>query len=312
MPNWVYNHISVAGKKADLLAFAEKAAKRHTELWLSSEWVGEKGDRVKVDRENRTIEEQLSRESVLSFWNFITPADEELPYYYGHKVKPGEEDDPDATPDERMAKALTFSGSDAYDWNVREWGTKWDASQSDLDQDLDTLNDDDVLTYRCETAWSIPTPVFTAMIKQHPELQFDFESEEEQGWGAEFTSETNEAGERVLTMTEEWDIPDSHADFTKRGQECFRCEVNGDDEENWYDDCPRPEQDYYVVVTKTYRVSATNAENAWNLANDNDPAEMMEHLSDEDNVFVKDGNGQRAYPVLNDKKENSNLDLTIE
>ena len=93
------------------------------------------------------IEEKLSEESVLSFWNFIHPTDEEIPFYYGHKVKDEDKDDPNATQDERMAKALTFSGSGWYDWNIRNWGVKWDANAS-LETDLDDLKDTDYLLYR--------------------------------------------------------------------------------------------------------------------------------------------------------------------
>ena len=52
-----------------------------------------------------------------------------------------------------------------------------------------------------------------------------------------------------------------------------------------------------MVVTKTYRVTASNEENAYNLATDNDPEEFME-LLDETKIFIADENGERLYPTL--------------
>ena len=72
------------------------------------------------------------------------------------------------------------------------------------------------------------------MVEAHPTLHFTFTSEEEQGWGAEYEGIDGE-----LIVTDHWDIPETHADYTKRGNEC-RCEW-GEDEEYWFEDCPRPE-----------------------------------------------------------------------
>ncbi len=246
MPNWVYNNITITGNKKDLLAFAEKASQQHETLWKSGDG---------------TIESELSDKSDLSFWNFIRPTEEELPYYFGHKVKPEDVEDPNATAEERLAKKLTFSGADWYDWNVREWGTKWDASSVELETDLSALDDgpNRSILYRFETAWSIPEPIFRAMVEQHPELDFDFYSEEEQGWGAQFTSsDGEEEGEkRSLVLTKEWDIPDSHADYVDRDNEegCI-CSYE-EDQDNWYSDCPRAKV-IYARVTKVYRLESSD------------------------------------------------------
>lgn len=304
MPNWVYNNLSVSGKTEDLLAFAEKASRRHETLWLTDKWIDKDGKRVEVAESERKIEVELSEENPLSFWNFVAPTDEEKPYYFGHKTKAEDEDDPDATADERMAKALTFSGSGWYDWNIRNWGVKWDAGDAELETDLSELDGtiNNTLTYRFQTAWGIPMEALTAMVRQHPELDFDVCSEEEQGWGAEFTSSDadDELDERSLITTDEWGIPESHADYAKRGNEdgCI-CSWR-DDDEDLFDDCPRSEKDYFVVVTKTYRVTASNEENAYNLATDNDPDEFMELIEDETKLFIADENGKRIYPTFGD------------
>jgi hypothetical protein len=303
MPNWVYNNLSVSGKTEDLRAFVEKASRRHETLWLTDKWKrNEDGTNTEVPESERKIEVELSEENPLSFWNFVAPTDEEKPYYFGHKTKAEDEENPDATPEERMARAMTFSGSGWYDWNIRNWGVKWDAGDAELETDLSELDGtiNNTISYRFQTAWGIPMEALTAMVRQHPELDFDVSSEEEQGWGAEFTSSDadDDPEERSLITTDEWGIPESHADYVKRGNEdgCI-CSWR-DDEEDLFADCPRSEKDYFVVVTKTYRVTASNEENAYNLATDNDPDEFMELIEDNTTIFISDENGKRIYPTF--------------
>lgn len=302
MPNWVSNRMSVTGKRKDLLAFAEKASRRHKTYWKADEWLRENGVSVKNPNAGM-IEESLSDESPISFWNFVAPTDEELPYYYHHLVKEEDKDDPNATKEENLAKALRFTGSGWYDWNIRNWGVKWDASNESLDTDLEVMKtldpeQNDELNYGFDTAWGVPEGAFLAMVRQHPELDFDFDCEEEQGWGVELTSSDGDdtPEERSLITTKEWDIPESHADYVALGR--GECICDWQDEDSWFDDCPRPEQDYFVVVTKTYRVTASNEENAYNLATDNDPDEFMELLDDSTTIFIADENGKRLYPTM--------------
>jgi hypothetical protein len=305
MPNWVYNQIQVSGKREDLLAFAEKASQRHEEQWLSSEWIQNKnGTNTRVAREDRKIEVELSDEAVLSFWNFIRPTDEELPYYFGHKVKDEDKDDPNATKEERLAKALTFSGAGSYDWNIRNWDTKWDACNPTLGTDLDELTGEyGSLHYSFDTAWSVPHSVFLAMVRQHPELNFDFESEEEQGWGVKFTSSDgdDEGEERSLIETESWDIPESHADYKARDNEDNCACANYEDEDDWYKDCPRPESEYVVIVQRTYKITTDTPATAWEIANNKKPAELDEYeVETEMSVYVRDEDGNKIYPNLSD------------
>jgi hypothetical protein len=139
------------------------------------------------------------------------------------------------------------------------------------------------------------------MVAQHPELDFDFSSEEEQGWGAEYTSsdgdDVDENGvlTKSLIMTREWDIPQSHQDYVDLDREC-NCESEPDDEEYWFDDCPRPETDFVVVVERRYIVKAQTAEKAWEITQD-----KLDELTpeDADTIWVVDeGTGERLFPTL--------------
>jgi len=147
------------------------------------------------------------------------------------------------------------------------------------------------------------------MVRQHPELDFDFESEEEQGWGAAYTSsdgdDVDENGvlTKSLILTREWDIPDSHQDYVDRGNEDGCNCQSDDDQEYWYEDCPRPEQNFAVVVQRTFIIKAENAEKAWELAEEklsNTPFTSEEiEQADEDFIFVKDlETNKQIFPDL--------------
>ena len=295
MPNWVYTSMAVSGKKDDLLAFAKKASQQHETQWLTEKWKrNEDGTNTEVPEEERKIEIELSQPSPMSFWNFVAPTEEELPYYFGHATKPEDEPDPNATSEERLAKALLFEGSGWYDWNIRNWGCKWDANDEELDTDLDTLQPHDSLTYRFSTAWSPAEGAFRAMTEQHPELSFEFYCEEEQGWGVVY-----DGNEGELSVSKEWDIPNSHADYVERDNEdgCA-CSYN-DDPDDWYEDCPRPSVEVVVVVEHRYKITAPTIAEAWEIALNSDPADISaSKLEGESNAYVMGEDGKRIYPTL--------------
>lgn len=295
MPNWVYTSMAVSGKREDLLAFANKASQRHETQWLSPEWVrNEDGTNTRIPEEERKIEIELSPESPMSFWNFVRPTDEELPYYFGNLVKEEDKPDPNATSEERMAKALLFEGSGWYDWNIRNWGCKWDANDEELDTDLDKLEPHDQLTYRFSTAWSPAEGVFRAMTEQHPELSFEFYCEEEQGWGVVYDGEAGS-----LSVSKEWDIPASHADYVSLDREDSCVCGWQDDQEDWFEDCPRPEVEVVVVVEHRYKITASSVAEAWEQALNGKPEELSASLIEgETNAYVIGEDGKRIYPTL--------------
>jgi hypothetical protein len=273
MPNWVYNNITVSGTKEDLIAFRDKASK------LSPNGIAEDGSLTYKESDAQAI----------SFWNFIEPTNKTAYYEAAHGTKP--EGYEAWTPEEKMTYDLSFKTDGWYDWNVREWGTKWDACDADLDDNTDDKNPN--LYYAFNTAWSIPEPIYKAITEQHPELSFQFYAEEEQGWGAEYESRKSEDGLPELALTKEWDIPDSHADYVERDRTC-NCE-NDDDQDYWYDDCPRPETDFVVVVERRYIVKAQTAESAWEIAQD-----KLDELTAEDGSetfrVVDEHTGEHLFP----------------
>lgn len=277
MPNWVYNSVEITGSKDDLLAFIEKAKQQHKTFWRSDKWITmPDGTRKEIPDEERVIVEELSGENDLSFWNFVRPTDEELPYYFEHLKDPTEKNENDL-----------FAGSHWYNWNLRNWGVKWDTGDTELTDN--TSDPSPSIRYRYDTAWSIPVEVMTAMVAQHPTLDFEFYSEEEQGWGAKFSGSGGE-----LSETSSWDIPDSHADYVALDREDSCICGNDDDEESWYSDCPTSPKPYKVKIRVEKEVSAKTPEQAYEIA----IKEFESYELGEIGVNVFDETGNKVYPVL--------------
>lgn len=202
MPNWVDNYITISGETEAVNAFMTKASEPYKTYG--------KGGQVELEDGTVKYDPELQREgledSPLMFWNFIKPTEEEQVAYWNE--------------------------SGWYDWNIQHWGVKWDTN--DCHKEEHSISEDGKtasVSYQFNTAWGYPEEVFNAMVEQHPELRFEFESEEEQGWGAKF-----EGVEGSLMKTDDWDIPESHADFDKRGTDCV-CTWR-DEPDDWYADCP--------------------------------------------------------------------------
>jgi hypothetical protein len=87
-----------------------------------------------------------------------------------------------------LQEALSFKGTHWYDFNVREWGTKWDVAVLDDEKYPETELIEDVegsILYKFNTAWSPPAPAIEKLSAQYPELVFTLGFEEETGWGGE-------------------------------------------------------------------------------------------------------------------------------
>ena len=202
MPNWVYNSMNVAGKTSDIKEFIEKAKKPRPDGF-------EKDEIAYVENDG------------LSFFNFVAPPVEaiESGEYFG-------------TNGYVNGEAVGKTEFNWYEWNIANWGVKWDAGSVSAGTHIDETKPTNAISYSFETAWGIPEPVFQAMITQHPNLEFDFSCEEEQGWGAEF-----ESSEGSLVTTKEWGIPESHADYAERDN-LDGCQCAWDeDPHDWYPDC---------------------------------------------------------------------------
>ena len=200
MPNWVYNHLTIEGSEEDI-----NKVKAQVGAVVKRKYKG-------ADE----VDEEIDEEPIFSFMNILPPPEDKLDEYHAvHGYANGEK-----------------TGDTEYNWynfNVREWGTKWDA------RDVDLLEDDETyLHYKFDTAWSPPTEVIAKLAEQNPNLNLSLEYREEQGWGGEI----NFTGSSV-EVVKEWDVPETHAEEIEVNNDyCWKCENFDGDYSDLYEDCP--------------------------------------------------------------------------
>lgn len=242
MPNWVFNTLSVSGDKATLDEMVAQLNKPVTKHYPETNFDKE------LQKWVETPATQVFNNPVFSFWNVVAPTN--LEAYYGEEVF--KNTDTNSRDKDGKIDGVAFMAefhrsiaedNDWYHWNIRNWGTKWDIASADDELYGGTsmeVNDDGDVVYRFETAWSPVHEVLTKLSKMYPTLTFDYYYEEEQGWGGEDTIVNGE-----IIESNEWDIPNSHADNVKLDKEC-NCEFD-DDPAYWYSDCPVDTEKYEWV-----------------------------------------------------------------
>ncbi len=166
MPNWVYNSLTIDGNESDIaklkLQLNKPFVRQH------DQWNPETG---KMEQKDYAYDNPI-----FAFWNIVAPTNLEAYNKQADHTLP-------------LAEALSFSGDNWYDWNVRNWGTKWDVSVGNDDKYPDTeLMEESAtsLSYKFNTAWSQPLPAIEALSAQYPELEFNLSYQEETGWGGEY------------------------------------------------------------------------------------------------------------------------------
>lgn len=196
MPNWVWNQMTIEGSNDRLDAFIKQARQPYKQ----DQWEG-----------------APMRESDISLWNFLRPDDSILDEYYGEEPR-----------DLSFEERIQYKTNHWYDWNIRNWGCKWDASDALI------YKENEILAYEFNTPWSPPLGAFSAMVAQYPDLKFKLFYSEEQGWGGEVVGKDG-----VTTEIDEWDIPETHEERMNRFGYCHCEEMNDDEVEYMYDDCPK-------------------------------------------------------------------------
>ena len=79
---------------------------------------------------------------------------------------------------EDSTKLVEKYGADNwYDWANENWGTKWDASNSDIY--VNDLNNDYFAEYQFETAWSPPEGIYNALVERFPNTSISWFYREE-------------------------------------------------------------------------------------------------------------------------------------
>ena len=174
MPNWTYNSLTIEGSKEDISAIKtqlNKPFQRQHDTWNK--------DTGKMELQDVTYSNP-----VFAFWNVVKPIDLET---YNLQKDPKHDN-----------SIIDFKGDNWYDWNVRNWGTKWDVAVHDGDEYPETElveEDETSLVYSFNTAWSPPLPAIEALSAQYPDVEFDLQFEEETGWGGNYIFSNGEGTE---------------------------------------------------------------------------------------------------------------------
>ena len=212
MPNWVFNGLTIEGNPEQVKNLIKQMNKPFI---YSITAVGDLSYDVKQTKYVNPI---------FAFHNIYNYRDAGITDEVYHGQPPRSTD---------FAEAMKFETNDWYNFNVREWGTKWDVAvdnKSDYSNTIKTVNDDGSIMYHFETAWSPVGEVLIKLSEMYPTLNFDYEYEEETGWGGACTFL---GGEDIAC--DEYESPMSHADYKDRDKECV-CEYG--DPESGYEDCP--------------------------------------------------------------------------
>ena len=228
MPNWVFNSLVVSGEQSALDKMVEQLNQPFEKHFPDSKFNQE------TKEWEKTPDVQVYDNPVFAFWNIVKPTD--LDAYYETDVFKGSKNIKPNDNESFMAEFVRSMREDQdwYHWNCRNWGTKWDVAVvngKDYSDTIMTVNDDGSVMYHFQTAWSPVGEVLMKLSEMYPTLEFDYEYEEEQGWGGTCTFV---GGEDIAC--DEWEIPMSHSDYKERDKECS-CEYD-DTPEYWYQDCP--------------------------------------------------------------------------
>ena len=168
MPNWVYNGLTIEGSPDSVKKLMEQMNTPFVRVHDNWDIATQQMQKQQVTYPN----------PVFAFWNIVKPTNMEA--YDGPQPKT-----------EDFAQAMRFESDHWYDWNVRNWGTKWDVAVSSVDTHPDTYmeetvnGENHVVYYNFETAWSRPMSALLNLSSQYPDLLFTLVYEEETGWGGE-------------------------------------------------------------------------------------------------------------------------------
>ena len=168
MPNWVYNGLTIEGNPDSVKKLMEQMNTPFVRVH----------DNWSTETQQMQKQQVTYPNPVFAFWNIVKPTN--LEAYDG--PQPTNTD---------LAHAMRFESDHWYDWNVRNWGTKWDVAVSSVDTHPDTYMEDTVngenhvVYYNFNTAWSRPMPALIKLSNQYPDLLFTLSYEEETGWGGE-------------------------------------------------------------------------------------------------------------------------------
>lgn len=182
MPNWVYNGLTIEGKPESIDKLVEQMNKPFHKL----------GDNWNKDTGKMEVSTFIFTNPVFSFhniYNHIQDGITDLEYIQQPVRSELDVDNKDWWAD---TQKLAQTDKGWYNWNLRNWGVKWDVAVSNDSEYPSTYmegpttnGENKVVYYNFETAWGIPDEAMIKLSSQYPDLLFNLSYEEETGWGGE-------------------------------------------------------------------------------------------------------------------------------
>lgn len=212
MPNWVITRIYITGpedkikefedKALDLREEAEEVFSFHRICPVPEELVHTISPNPRP--EIKKVINQKGEEETIEVYPMFTNQWEINSALQRGETPPEPIPCNNATPQMREELVLKYGRSNWYDWQLFNWGTKWNASESTYNQE------DKILEF--QTAWSCPSELIQKMADMFPEIKFngtyadeDFGSNVgyiENGFPYAFDNCTEESYETAATLWE--------------------------------------------------------------------------------------------------------------
>ena len=210
MTNWVFNTLTIEGSPEQVNKLIEQVGKPIIST------INPDGDLA------FNVETVRCSNPVFSFWNIIAPTD--LEAYQNQPVRSElSVNDPNWWSDhEEKSK----SDNSWYNWNIRNWGTKWDVAVSDDNGYPETFKQESdngenkVVVYQFNTAWGTPYKAMETLSSQYPTLLLTLDYEEETGWGGEAEFLRGE----ILSLSE-YDNKCPDCDTVDIAEYCEKCGI---------------------------------------------------------------------------------------
>jgi hypothetical protein len=183
MPNWVFNTLTIQGPKEQVDSIKDRLNKPYKKMH----------DNWNMQTREMEVTETTYSNPVFAFHNVVNHTDQNISDEEYLKQPPHTKSSLDNMSEwHKEIEEISKVSNDWYNWNIRNWGTKWDVAVHDGDEYPETVlhehkseGEDQWLVYGFNTAWSPPMPVIEKLSALVPNCVVTLSYEEEQGWGGE-------------------------------------------------------------------------------------------------------------------------------
>lgn len=154
MPNWCYNIVSVKDDSETIEVIVDLLKKPY-------ETVSEKTELDKKNNEFNINKEIYIVNQPISFFNIVKPDDQDIEEYHSIANSVGLE-----------------NPKNWYNWNIDNWGTKWDAIDVDFKMEKNQKGQE-IAKYSFTTAWDPPVTALDKLSKMFPSANITLSYEQE-------------------------------------------------------------------------------------------------------------------------------------